>query len=44
MVGHVTEVREDEVMVDLPEGAVGRTTTHTVHGECADSLKTAALF
>ena len=43
VVGHVTEVREDEVMVDLPEGAVGRATTHTVHGECADSLKAPAL-
>ena len=43
VVGHVTEVREDEVTVDLPEGAVGRATTHTVHGECADSLKAPAL-
>ena len=31
--GHVTEVRGDEVTVDLPEGAVGRATTHTAHGE-----------
>ena len=41
--GHVTEVRGDEVMVDLPEGAVGRATTHTVHSEYADSLKSPAL-
>jgi len=33
VVGHVTEVRGDEVTVDLPEGAVGRATTHTAHGK-----------
>ena len=33
----MTEVRGDEVTVDLPEGAVGRATTLTVHGEYADS-------
>lgn len=33
VVGHVTDVRGDEVTVDLPEGAVGRATTHTAHGE-----------
>ena len=33
VVGHVTEVRGEEVTVDLPEGTVGRATTHTAHGE-----------
>ena len=33
VVCHVTEVSGDVVTVDLPEGAVGRATTHTAHGE-----------